>query len=173
MKKQFTTIFLGPQCDFFPTDVAMTALLIVKIRFVITQFLPVFCRCDCTSASTHAQSDHAHQRSIILATDSSVVDNNFSITHFVTHPASRTMGTGSFPGVKYGRSVLLTTHPLLVSPSRKSRAIPLPILWATTGSVTGKLYLLPLPPTLSHLGRNLVCSPTFVHRLCIYVHILQ
>jgi len=27
------------------------------------------------------------------------------------HPASCTMGTGSFPGVKSGRGVLLTTHP--------------------------------------------------------------
>jgi hypothetical protein len=27
------------------------------------------------------------------------------------HPASCTMGTGSFPEVKYGRGVLLTTHP--------------------------------------------------------------
>ena len=27
------------------------------------------------------------------------------------HPASCTMGTGSFPGVKYGRGVMLTTHP--------------------------------------------------------------
>ena len=47
------------------------------------------------------------------------------------------MGTGSFPGVKYGRGVLLTTHPLLVPRSWKSRAIPLPTLWATTGLVTG------------------------------------
>ena len=31
------------------------------------------------------------------------------------HPASCTMGTGSFPGVKSGRSVTLTPHPLLVS----------------------------------------------------------
>jgi len=31
-----------------------------------------------------------------------------------THPASRTMGTGSFPGVKSGRGVTLTPHPLLV-----------------------------------------------------------
>ena len=30
------------------------------------------------------------------------------------HPASCTMGTGSFPGVKYSQGVLLTTHPLLV-----------------------------------------------------------
>jgi len=30
------------------------------------------------------------------------------------YPASCTMGTGSFPGVKSGRSVTLTPHPLLV-----------------------------------------------------------
>ena len=51
------------------------------------------------------------------------------------------MGTGSFPGVKYGRGVLLTTHPLLVPRSWKSRAIPLRTLWATTGPVTGTVYL--------------------------------
>ena len=38
------------------------------------------------------------------------------------HPASRTMGTGSFLGVKVGRDVTLTPHPLLVPWSRKSRA---------------------------------------------------
>jgi len=32
----------------------------------------------------------------------------------VAHPASCTMGTGSFPGVKSGRDVMLTPHPLLV-----------------------------------------------------------
>ena len=40
------------------------------------------------------------------------------------------MGTGSFPGVKCGRGLLLTTHPLLEPRSWKSRAIPLPTLWA-------------------------------------------
>ena len=49
------------------------------------------------------------------------------------HPASCTRGTGSFPGIKCGRSVLLTTHPLLVLRSWKSRAILLPTLWATPG----------------------------------------
>jgi len=44
------------------------------------------------------------------------------------HPASCTMGTGSFPGVKSGRGVLLTTHPLLAPRSWKIRAIPLPPL---------------------------------------------
>ena len=32
----------------------------------------------------------------------------------LAHPASFTMGTGSFPGVKSGRGVTLTPHPLLV-----------------------------------------------------------
>ena len=49
------------------------------------------------------------------------------------HPASCKMGTGSFPGVKCGRGVLLTTHSLLVPRSWKSRAIPIPTLWATPG----------------------------------------
>jgi hypothetical protein len=40
-------------------------------------------------------------------------------------PCSSSMGTGSFPGVKSGRGVTLTPHPLLVPWSRKGRAIPL------------------------------------------------
>jgi len=47
--------------------------------------------------------------------------------------ASCTMGTGYFPRVKCGWGVLLTTYPLLVPRSWKSRAIPLPTLWATPG----------------------------------------
>jgi len=42
------------------------------------------------------------------------------------HPGSSKMGTGSFPRVKCGRGVLLTTHHLLAPRSWKSRAIPLP-----------------------------------------------
>ena len=38
------------------------------------------------------------------------------------NPTSCTMGTGSFPGVKSGRGVTLTPHPLLVLWSKKSRA---------------------------------------------------
>jgi len=41
------------------------------------------------------------------------------------HPASCTRGTCSFLEVKSGLVVTLTTHPLLVPWSRKSRAIPL------------------------------------------------
>ena len=50
---------------------------------------------------------------------------------FVAHPASCKIGTGSFPVIKCGLGVLLTTHPLLMPRSWKSRAIPLPTLWAT------------------------------------------
>ena len=39
------------------------------------------------------------------------------------HPASSTVGTGSFPGVKSGRGVTLTLHPLLLLWSRKGRAM--------------------------------------------------
>ena len=49
------------------------------------------------------------------------------------HPASFKMGTSSFLGVKCGRGVLLTTHPLLVLWSWKGGAIHLPTLWATPG----------------------------------------
>jgi hypothetical protein len=45
---------------------------------------------------------------------------------------------------KYGRGMLLTTHPLLLPWSWKSRAIPLPTLWATTRPVMGTLYVYPL-----------------------------
>jgi len=34
------------------------------------------------------------------------------------HPASCIMGTGSFPGVRCGRGVTLTPHPLLVQRSK-------------------------------------------------------
>ena len=63
-------------------------------------------------------------------------------TVYVCMSASCKMGTGSFPGVKCGRGLLLTTHLLLVSRSWKGRAILLPTLWGHTGPVTGSLYLL-------------------------------
>ena len=47
----------------------------------------------------------------------------------VAHPASCTLGTGSFPGVKSGRGMTLTPHSFLVLWSIKSRAITLLPLW--------------------------------------------
>jgi hypothetical protein len=87
------------------------------------------------------------------------------------HPAFCTMGTGSFPGVNCGRGVLLNTHTLLVPRSWKSRAIPLPTLWATTGPVTGLLYLF-LPLVVTQV-RSLVpwdvrCSRSVVTLLLVW-----
>jgi hypothetical protein len=62
-------------------------------------------------------------------------------------PASYTMGTSSFQGVKSGRFVTLTSHPLLVPWSRKGKAIPLFPLFGRTACTEpqclykGALYL--------------------------------
>jgi len=56
------------------------------------------------------------------------------------HPASYTMGTGSFPGVKSGRVVTPTPHPLLVLQSRKSRTIHLLPIRAFAAYKKGETY---------------------------------
>jgi len=75
-------------------------------------------------------------------------------------PASSKMGNGSFPGVKCGRGVLLTTHTLLVPRSWKSRAIPLHTLWGHTGPVTGSLYL---TFTVSSTDKRKTHTHTHIH----------
>jgi len=68
------------------------------------------------------------------------------------HSAPCTMATGSFPGVKSGRGLTLTPHPLLVTWSRKSRAIPLlPYdLYRATVPVQGyTLFFLPVEQLLT------------------------
>jgi len=66
------------------------------------------------------------------------------------HPASCTMNTGSYPGVKSGRYVTLNPHPLLVLWSRKGEDITQPPLVGHTVCIQPqclykcKLYLLPL-----------------------------
>ena len=51
------------------------------------------------------------------------------------HPASCTMGTGSFPGIKSARAVTLTPHPLPV-PWSRCTALPLLPLWAIQSACT-------------------------------------
>ena len=48
----------------------------------------------------------------------------------MAHPPFCKIGSMFFPEVKSGRGVTLTPHPLLVPWSRKSRAIPVLLLWA-------------------------------------------
>jgi len=56
------------------------------------------------------------------------------------HPASCTMGTGSFPGVKSGRGVTLTPHPLRVPWSRKSSYTSAPPMGRTACTEPQCLY---------------------------------
>jgi hypothetical protein len=57
------------------------------------------------------------------------------------HPASYTIGTGSFPGVESGLGVTLTPHPLLVPWSKKqSTAIPVLSLRAFVACKKGEIY---------------------------------
>jgi len=48
------------------------------------------------------------------------------------HPAYCKIGTITFPGLNCGRCMLLNTHPLLVSRTCNSTAIPLPTIRATS-----------------------------------------
>ena len=99
------------------------------------------------------------------------------------HPASCTMGTGSFPGVKSGRGVTLTPHPLLVPWSRKSTAIPLLPLWAvrpvqSLSACTRVHFTFTLPPTqwvpgVRFLGKRhpTLFPPVSMYSICSVSHL--
>ena len=86
------------------------------------------------------------------------------------HPASCTMGTGSFRGVKSGRGVTLTPHHLLVPWSWKGRAIPLIPLW------TYGLYRASVPvqgctlPYLSACTRVHFTLPQCLYKGALYLN---
>ena len=113
---------------------ALQITLSMKALFllILKTYLHIFCGAD---SSVGIVTDYGNR--IMVGWDFPPVQTGPG-----AHPASWTMGTGSSPGVKSSRGVLLTTHPLLVPSSWKSRAIPLPTLWATTGPITGTLLYL-------------------------------
>ena len=89
------------------------------------------------------------------------------------------MGTGSFPGVKSGRGVTLTPHPLLALWSWKSRAIPLLPLWAvrpvqSLSACTRVSFIFTF--TYRHLvflKYVVICSLQFALSLVIYLIIIK
>jgi len=103
----------------------------------------VFCSCAITFQTQSTYGCIGPVSSVVTPTDyglddpvsNTSGDENFRLSRpaLGPNPASCKMGTGSTPEVKCSRGVLLTTHPLLVPWSWKSRAIPLPTLWATPG----------------------------------------
>ena len=78
------------------------------------------------------------------------------------HPASCTTGTESFPGVKSGRGVTLTPHPLLVPWSWKSRAILLLPLWAVRAAQSLSAC------TRVHFTLPFTYRQTKRHRSCVF-----
>jgi len=79
------------------------------------------------------------------------------------HPASFTMGTGSFPGVKSGRGVTLSPHSIVVLWSRKGRAIPLLPLWAvrpvqSLSACTRVQFFSPILCIFRIVDRNYICN---------------
>ena len=78
------------------------------------------------------------------------------------HPASCTMGTASFPGVKRpGRDVVHPPH--LVPRSRKSRAIPLFHLWVFVACYRVKLLHLNL--SVVNKTMSFLCNPDTSNQL--------
>jgi len=73
----------------------------------------------------------ARDRKLIMACEITLVSKKMGKPFLVFSEYQYRIG--SFPGVKCSWGVLLTTHPLLVPRSWKSRVIPLPTLWATPG----------------------------------------
>ena len=71
-------------------------------------------------------------------------------------PASCKMCTVSLPGVKCGRGVLLTTHPLVVPRSWKSRVISLPTLWATLDLWRERFYPLFTVTMFYNVKQNII-----------------
>jgi hypothetical protein len=84
------------------------------------------------------------------------------------------MATGAFPGVKIGRGVTLTPHPLLVLWSRKSRAIPLLPLWAVlpVQSLSARIRV-QFTFTFTFTGElsNLAYCRRVLHATCLQTHL--
>ena len=90
------------------------------------------------------------------------------------HPASCKMGTVSFPGVKSGRNVTLTTHPLLVPWSWTGRAVPLLPLWAVRPvqsiSARTRVYFTLSACTRVHFTLSACTRVHFTLSACTRVH---
>ena len=93
----------------------------------------------------------------------------------VTHPASCTIGTRSFPGVKCGRGVTLSTHTLLVPWSRKSRAIPLLPLWAVRPvqslSACTRVHFTFTYTSTPPIGRTACTEPQYLYKRALYLYL--
>ena len=94
------------------TDISVITICVLRTQWIIEHCFSFFCYlCMCGPGSSVgiATELRAGRSGIEIERDFSPVQTGSG-----AHPASCKTGTGSFPGVKCGRDVLLTTHPLLV-----------------------------------------------------------
>ena len=89
--------------------------------------------------------------------------------------ASCAMGTVSFPGVKSGRGVTLTPHPLLVLWSIKSGAIPLLPLWAVRPvqslSACTRVHFTFTYTSTPPMGRTACTQPQCLYNGALYLYL--
>ena len=79
------------------------------------------------------------------------------------HPASCTMGTRSFPGVRCGRGVTLTPHPLLVPRSKIEQSYTSTLPKGLCGLRKGETYLIKNEPVTDGVMEGLWIKQT---KLC-------
>jgi len=86
-----------------------------------------------------------------------------------------TTGTGSFPGVKSGRGVTLSPHPIVVPWSRKSRAIPLLPLWAVRPvqslSACTSVHFTFIYTSTPPMGHTACTEPQCLHKGALYLYL--
>ena len=96
-------------------------------------------------------------------------------TGHVDHPASCTMGNGSFPGLKSGRGVTLTPHHLLMPWPRKARAIPLLPLCAVQPvqslSACTRVHFNFTYTSTSPMGRTACTEPQCLYKGALYLYL--
>jgi len=127
----FNSGFKGLTCEGIFECVAVECARNVPIATSVFRVEEYFCTFGSLWAALHSR--YSDWLRVGRSGDRILVGARFSApvqTGPGAHPASCTMGTGSFPGVRSGWGVTLSPHPLLVPWSRKSRAIPLLPLWA-------------------------------------------
>ena len=84
------------------------------------------------------------------------------------HPASCKMSAVSFPGVKCGRSVLLTTHPLSSAAVMEEYSYNSTHPLGHTEPVTGSLFCTPLYSTHTTVAAKCTIFSTFSSHILLY-----
>jgi hypothetical protein len=112
-----------------------------KVQIILVRFESNFNFIECAGSSVGIATAYRH--------DGSGIESRWGARFFApvqtspeAHPASCTMGTGSFPGVRFGRGVTLTPHPLLVPRSKIEQSYNSTLPKGLCGLWKGETYLI-------------------------------